>query len=105
MSSSGILGSVGLAAAANSGLGKSASAGTSSSSETSAQWFLNYMKETPAQRFEDSWLAAHGLTEKDLAKMSPQKREAILQQMANDMKQKVDQKTQTTLMKSAASLG
>ena len=51
--------------------------------------FMDYMKETPAQRFEDQWLAAHGLTEKDLEKMSPDKRAAITKQMADDMKKQM----------------
>jgi len=59
------------------------------------------MKETPAQRWEDSWLAAHGLTEQELNKMPAQQREAILKQMANDLKQKMEQKTQAALTASS----
>jgi hypothetical protein len=58
------------------------------------QAFLNYMKETPAQQMEDAWLVSHHLTRKDLAAMSPDKREAIEKQMAEEIKQKVKQETE-----------
>ena len=95
MSSLGILGNVGQSAAAGAAGGKAA--GAANSSESAVQWFQNYMKETPAQRFEDSWLAAHGLTQKQLDAMSPQQRQAVMQQMANDMKQQLEQKTRASL--------
>jgi hypothetical protein len=58
------------------------------------QTFLDYMKETPAQQMEDAWLASHHLTRKDLAAMSPDKRQAIEKQMAEEIKQKVKQETE-----------
>lgn len=73
---------------------------TSSASDTAEQTFLNYMKETPAQRMEDAWLASHHLTRKDLDAMSPEKRQAIEKQMAEDIKHQIKQATDK---KSAAS--
>ena len=34
------------------------------------QQFLSFMKETPAQRMEETWLAAHGISKADFDKMS-----------------------------------
>lgn len=68
------------------------SSGTTS--ETAEQKFLNYMKETPAQRLEDQWLAAHHLTRKELDAMPPKQREAILKQMAAEIKQQLKQQTE-----------
>ncbi len=75
--------------------GNSASAGgtTGSQGNDAAQTFLDYMKELPAQRLEDSWLAAHHLTAKELAAMSPDQRKAIEQQMAADIKEQIKQAT------------
>lgn len=71
---------------------------------SAVQNFMSYMKETPAQRFEDSWLAAHGLTEKSLNAMPAQQREAILKQMAEDMKKQVQQQTQAAQAKPTGGL-
>ena len=94
--------------AAGAGMGAGApSSGTSKATQEANQavsFFMQYMKETPAQRFEDSWLAAHGLTEKDLQNMSPEKREAILKQMAEDMKRQMQQQVQQAQKKAGAGL-
>ncbi|MDR3425009.1 MAG: hypothetical protein P4M13_08050 [Alphaproteobacteria bacterium] len=60
--------------------------------ESPEQAFLDFMKESPAERMEDMWLASHHLTKQDLAAMSPEKREAIEKQMAHDIKQEIEQK-------------
>ncbi len=59
-----------------------------------AQAFLNYMKETPAQRLEDAWLASHHMTRKDLETMSPEQRAAIEKQMAADIKEQLKEQTE-----------
>jgi hypothetical protein len=61
--------------------------------DTVEQAFLDYMKETPAQKLEDQWLAAHHLTRKQLDAMSPQQREAILKEMEADIEQQLKQQT------------
>lgn len=55
------------------------------------QEFRNYMKETPAQRLEDTWLAAHHLTRQQYEAMSPQERDGIQKQMASELKEQVKQ--------------
>jgi hypothetical protein len=66
-------------------------AATTTTASDPVQEFRNYMKETPAQRLEDSWLAAHHLTRQQYEAMSPQERQAIQQQMASELKEQVKQ--------------
>jgi hypothetical protein len=42
--------------------------------EDVVQSFLDYMKETPAQRMEDAWLNAHHMTRKEFEALSPEKK-------------------------------
>jgi hypothetical protein len=72
----------------------SAASQSTSKGAEAAQNFLNYMKETPAQQMADSWLAAHHLTQKDLAAMSPEKRQAIEKQMASEIQQQLKEEAQ-----------
>ena len=67
--------------------------------ESAAGAFLNYMKESPAERMAESWLAAHGLSKEELAAMTPEQRDAVLKQMAKEIKDAVAQATQQTLEK------
>jgi len=63
--------------------------GTSSASgETASTKFMSYMKETPAQRFMDSWLAQHGISKDDFNKMSDDAKQKIIAQMKQEMEQK-----------------
>jgi DNA-binding transcriptional regulator YdaS (Cro superfamily) len=59
--------------------------------------FLNYMKETPAQQMEDSWLANHHLTAKQLAAMPAAEREAIEKRMQAEIKEKITQDSENKL--------
>ena len=70
---------------------REARAGAAADAENPVQQFLNYMKETPAQRMEDSWLAAHHLTRKQLESMPAAKRQAIEQEMAREIKDRMKQ--------------
>ena len=67
---------------------------TASGNADPVQTFLNYMKETPAQKLEDAWLAGHHLTHKDLEKMSPEERTKIEKEMAADIKEKLKEQTE-----------
>ena len=55
--------------------------------------FLVYMKKSPAERLEDAWLQSHHLTRQDLAAMSPEKRRALEQQMADEIQTQLKQAT------------
>jgi hypothetical protein len=72
--------------------------------ESAADAFLNYMKESPAERMAESWLAAHGLSQEKLAAMTPEQRDAVLKQMAKEIKDAVAQATQQTLEKKTRAL-
>lgn len=56
--------------------------------------FLAYMKKSLAERMADAWLAAHGLDRDKLKAMKPEQREAVLKQMAEELKQQLQQATQ-----------
>jgi hypothetical protein len=53
--------------------------------------FLAYMKKSLAERMADAWLAAHGLDREKLKAMKPEERDAILKQMAEELKQQLQQ--------------
>jgi acyl-CoA reductase-like NAD-dependent aldehyde dehydrogenase len=56
--------------------------------------FLAYMKKSLAERMADAWLAAHGLDREKLKAMKPDQREAVLKQMAEELKQQLQQATE-----------
>jgi hypothetical protein len=49
------------------------------------------MKETPAQRIQDTWLANHHLTQQQLAAMPAAERQAIEKRMQAEIKEKITQ--------------
>jgi hypothetical protein len=53
--------------------------------------FLAYMKKSLAERMADAWLAAHGLDRDKLKAMKPEQRDAVLKQMAEELKQQLQQ--------------
>jgi hypothetical protein len=56
--------------------------------------FLAYMKKSLAERMADAWLAAHGLDRDKLKAMKPEERDAVLKQMAAELKQQLQQATE-----------
>ena len=73
----------------------SATKSATAKSDQATQDFLAYMKETPAQRLEDAWLASHHLTRKDLEAMSPEQRKAIEKQMETEIEAQIKQAAQS----------
>ena len=80
----------------------SASSASSASSSTGApiggsnsalDYLVNYLKESPAKRMEDSWLAQHHLTEQQLAAMPPAQQDAVRKQMEADIKKKLQEQS------------
>src|SRR3954463_15160817 len=53
--------------------------------------FLAYMKKSLAERMADAWLAAHGLDREKLKAMKPDERDAVLKQMAKELKDQIAQ--------------
>jgi ketol-acid reductoisomerase len=60
-------------------------------SSSAVDEFLAYMKKSLAERMADAWLAAHGLDREKLKAMKPEDREAVLKQMAEELKQQMQQ--------------
>lgn len=90
---------VGLAASAFAGgasapkaaSGSSAAQSSTDGSGSALDYLVNYLKESPAKRMEDAWLAKHNLTEQQLAAMPPAQQSAIRKQMADDIKKKLQE--------------
>ncbi len=62
--------------------------------KSTADIFMDYMKKTPAERMEENWLKAHGLTKEKLAKMTPKEQEAIMKQMKTEIETALKEKTE-----------
>ena len=57
---------------------------------------MKYMQQTPAQRMEEAWLAAHHLSRADLDKMTPVQRDAVRREMSEDLKNQALQRADKT---------
>ncbi len=66
--------------------------------DTSAD-LMKFLQMTPAQKMDYQWLSSHHLTQSNLASMSQQQRDAIRQQMANDLKTKAQQNMDSEVAK------
>jgi hypothetical protein len=78
--------------AGGSGTGAKASNSAKSSQNNSVvQDFLNYAKETPAERLRASILKSMGMTEQQLDQMPPAQRQAIEKKIDDIIKQKLQQ--------------
>ena len=64
---------------------------TDSTGKAAIDMFLKYAKMTPTERFRAQYLAEHHLTEDQLAKMDPAARQKIETEIANEIKQKMQQ--------------
>ena len=62
-------------------------------SNAAVEEFLAYMKKSLAERMADAWLAAHGLDRAKLKAMKPEDRDAVLKQMAEELKQQLQAAT------------
>jgi len=83
---------------------KAATAPLTAKAHSAVDDFLSYMKESPAERMMDSWLAAHGLSKESLAAMPPEKRDAVLKQMAQELKDQLAQSAHEKAAKKTAAL-
>ena len=78
--------------AGSSGTSAKASSSAASSQRNSAvQDFLNYAKESPAERLRASILKSMGLTEQQLDQMPPAQRQAMEKKIEDIIKQKLQQ--------------
>jgi ABC-type transporter MlaC component len=60
------------------------------SNDDAVQEFLNYAKETPAQRMFDSWLGSQHITPEEFASMSPEQQQALMNKFKEQIKQKLE---------------
>src|SRR5262245_9445331 len=74
-----------------SGLGQGDARNSKVNSNKAVDDFLAYMKKSLAERMADAWLAAHGLDRDKLKAMKPDERDAVLKQMAEELKQQLQQ--------------
>ena len=65
--------------------------------------FLEYMSQTPEERYLDSFLRSKGMTQADFDAMSPDDQQALLQEFKEFVKQKVAEKSAEELAKSQIS--
>jgi hypothetical protein len=57
--------------------------------EDGVQQFMDYMKETPAQRLFTSFLNSHHITQSQFDAMSPKQQQALTQQFEQQLKQQM----------------
>lgn len=77
---------------------------TKNSGEDVVQQFMDYMKESSAQRMEDAWLAAHGITRKQFDAMSGAEKQKIVKEMQQDIKQKLKQQAEDKAKSASGSI-
>lgn len=79
------------AAAPKAASGSGAAQSSTDGSGSALDFLVNYLKESPAKRMEDAWLAKHHLTEQQLAAMPPAQQDALRKQMAEEIKKKLQE--------------
>jgi hypothetical protein len=57
--------------------------------------FLEYMKKTPAERMQEAWLKAHGITKEEFEAMPPEEKQAITDQMKQEIEDKLQKQAET----------
>lgn len=57
-----------------------------------AQEFMNYMKMTPAERMQESWLRQHGISKEEFDAMSVEEQQKIIAQMKQDIENDIKEK-------------
>ena len=65
--------------------------------KSALQEFLDYMSKSPMERWREAWLKQHKLSEDDLAAMPPEKRMAIEEAMAQDLKEQMQRDVEKRL--------
>jgi len=55
--------------------------------------FLDYMKQTPAQRWQAAWLSQHNITQQQFDAMSAEEKQKLINQMKQEMEAKMKDRT------------
>jgi hypothetical protein len=61
----------------------------SESKSDPAEWFLSYMKKPALERMQEDWMRQHGVTKEEWAKMTDEQRQALMDKMAAEIKEKM----------------
>lgn len=59
--------------------------------KTPAEQFLEYMHKSPQERWQEAWLKQHGYTKEQFDELSAEKKQALMDQMARDLKEQMRQ--------------
>jgi len=68
------------------------------------QTFTDYMKQTPAERMQAAWLAQHGVSKEDFDAMSPDDKKKLMDQMKQEIREKIRKQTEDMASKAAADI-
>lgn len=68
-------------------------AAASDSDDNAVQEFMDYAKETPAQRMFSNWLGSHNITQQQFDAMTPAQQQALVDQFKQQMEQSLDGKS------------
>ncbi|ESQ81446.1 hypothetical protein [Asticcacaulis benevestitus] len=62
-----------------------------SSSDTAEASLMKFLKMSPAEKLQCTWLNSHGITKEKLAAMKPEERIAIQKQMTDELQEQARQ--------------
>jgi len=75
--------------------GGSFNASISGTGEDGTQQFMDYMKETPAQRMFTNFLTSHHISQSQFDAMPPKQQQALIQQFEQQLKQRMTAASET----------
>lgn len=52
-----------------------------------AQKFLDYMSQSPEERWQEQWLSSHGMTKEEFEALPPDEKQAVIDKMTDEFKQ------------------
>ena len=80
-----------MAAGANKDSTSTAMQTQSAGKKNAVQEFMEYMKMTPAERWQEAWLRAHGLTKEQFDALPADKKAALIEEMKQEMQEQMRQ--------------
>lgn len=64
--------------------------------------FTAYMKKSVAERMEEAWLKAHGMTKEQFEALPPEEKKAMIEEMRKDIEEKMKQEAEKKLQENTA---
>jgi hypothetical protein len=65
------------------------SAASLASKDDAVAEFMQYMAKSPAERMQEAWLAQHGYTKEQFDALPPEKKQALIEQMKQEIEEKL----------------